>query len=113
NELSQDQVEPASRILRRKIRNRRLVSNDERQLRDEIGNQTTVQTERFTQRIAPRRQIRFALAQQPSDEARKCLRECGVGNVAPVLIELPRREESSRRDEGLVELVDHRRLADA
>src|SRR5580704_6522618 len=81
DELAQHQLEPASCILRREIRNRRLVSDDQRQLRDELDNQPPVKTERLEQRIAPRRQVRFAFAQQTSNEARKCLGERGVWNV--------------------------------
>src|SRR5580692_708190 len=37
----------------------------------------------------------------------------GIGDVPLVLVELARSEETTRWDEYLVHLVDHRRLADA
>ena len=44
-------------------------------------------------RIAPVRQLRFALAQQRADQALKGLRQGGIRDVALVLVELARCKE--------------------
>ena len=58
-------------------------------------------------------QLGLALAEERADKALEGLGQRGVGDVALVLVELAGREEAARRDERLVQLVDHRGLADA
>ena len=69
--------------------------------------------QRRAQRLAPTVQLGFALAEQPADQALERLRQRRIRDVALVLVELARREQAARRHERLVQLVDHRGLADA
>ena len=67
----------------------------------------------LAQRVAPPAELRLALPEQRADQALERLCEGRIGNVALVLVELARGEEPARRDELLVQLVDHGGLADA
>src|SRR4051812_34971021 len=84
------QLESALRVLRRKIRNRWLLSDDELQFRDEIHHELAVGAQRFEQLVAPPSQLWFRFAQQRTDQALKGLGQRGIRNIAFVLIELPR-----------------------
>src|SRR6266850_7596190 len=64
-------------------------------------------------RIAPFVQFAFALPQEMTDEALKGLGERRIRNVALVLIEFARSEETARGNEDPVQLVDDGGLADA
>src|SRR5262245_56422961 len=101
-------LKTASRVLRRELRNRRLVSDDELELRDEVDHERPIRAQRFQQSVAPHTQLGVALAEKISNEALKRLRERRIGDVAFVLIKLAGREQAARRNERLVQLVDHR-----
>ncbi len=100
--------ETASRVLRRKLRNRRLVSDDEPELRDQVDHERPIRAQRLRQSVAPTTQLGVALAEKIPNEALKRLRQRRIRDLALVLIELPRRKQSARRHEHLVQLVDHR-----
>src|SRR5581483_7851198 len=57
-------------------------------------------------------QLAVALAEERSDEGLKRLCQCGIGNVAFVLVELSGCEQTARRNQRLVQLIDHRGLSD-
>jgi len=57
------QLEAALRILWRKFRNRRLLPDDELQLRDEIHHELSIRAERPADRIAPTAQLFLVLRQ--------------------------------------------------
>src|SRR5580693_4076099 len=88
NEAPENELEAALRLLRLKLRDRRLVSNDELQFGDEVGHERCIQLERFQKRAAPDRQFCVVLAEKRPYKALKCLNQGRIGNVALVLIEL-------------------------
>ena len=88
DKLPKHHLEAPLRVLWRKLRDRRRLSDDELHFRNEIHNQSCVRSQRLPQRVAPRRKVRFAFAEQRPDQALKGLCQRRVGNVAFVLIEL-------------------------
>src|SRR5262249_45373530 len=63
-ELPKYQLEAPLRVLWRKLRNRRRLSDDQLHFRNEIGNQSSIRPQRLLQRVAPPREVPFALAEQ-------------------------------------------------
>jgi hypothetical protein len=76
------------RVLWRKLRDRRRLSDDELHFRHKINDQSCVRSQRLPHRVAPRHKLCFAFAEQLPDQALKGLCQRRVGNVAFVLIEL-------------------------
>src|SRR5262245_45680072 len=107
------QVEPALLLLRRQFRNRRLLSKNGLQFRDQSHHQLSVRIERLLQGSAPRAQLLFALAQQRAEKALHGLREGGIRDVALVLVELARGKQATRRHQRFVQLMDDGGFADA
>src|ERR1700685_2653432 len=99
-------------LLRRQVRDRRLCSDNELQIRDKHDDQLAVRTQRLLENVPPPAERCLALAQKRADEALESLGQGGVWDVALVLVALTGREESARRDEDLVELVHDRGFAD-
>src|SRR5882757_2597000 len=87
DEPTEYQLETSSRILGRQIGSRRMVSDNELQLRNELDDEPCVGAEGIAERVAPWRQIGFALSQKSLDQALKRLSERRIRNVALVLIE--------------------------
>src|SRR5262245_36788295 len=98
------QVEPALGLLLRKVRNRWLLSDNRFQFRNQSHHQLSVRIQRVMKGIAPRAQILFALTQKWSGKALKGLREGGIGDIALVLVELPRCIKATRRNQRFVQL---------
>ena len=96
------QMETPARVVGRQIRNRRLVSDDQLQFRDELDHEPSVGAERLEKRGAPGRQVGFALRQKALGEALESLSERRIGDVALVLIEFARCKQASRWNEHLV-----------
>src|SRR6266550_497307 len=71
---TEHQLETPSRVLWREIRNRRLVSDDVLQFRDEVDHEPSVRTQRLTQGIAPVAQLCFAFTEKRMGKALKGLR---------------------------------------
>src|SRR3984957_13413608 len=88
NEAPENELETALRLLRLKLRDGRLVSDDELQFGDEVGHEPCIQLDRLQNRAAPDRQFGAALAEKKPHKALKCLYQRRIGNVALVLIEL-------------------------
>ena len=88
-ETPEHQLEATVRVLRRELGNRRLLTDDESKLRDQVDHELPVRTKRLQQRTSPTAQLRIVLAEQLTDEALECLRQRRVGNVSLVLVELP------------------------
>ena len=107
DEPPENQLEPALRVLWRKNRDRRLFSDDELQFRNEVDDKQGVRAERLLKGVAPDAQLCFALAQKRTDQALKRLRQRGIRNVALVLVELARGKKPARRNEQLMQLIDH------
>ncbi|HYS82884.1 MAG TPA: hypothetical protein VEM76_19425, partial [Anaeromyxobacteraceae bacterium] len=112
-ESPEHELETPLRVLRREFGRRRLLTDDELELRDQVQHQPPVRLQRLAERVAPAGQLRLALAQKRLDQPLEGLGERGVRDVALVLVELPRGEEAARRHERLLQLVDDRGLADA
>ena len=111
-EPSEDQFEAALRGLGRKLRDRRLLANDELEFGEQIDHQLAVRTQRLPERIAPAAEFRFALREERTDQTLKGLGEGGIRDIAFVLVELARGEQAARRHQHLVELIYDGRLAD-
>ena len=62
------------RLLRLKFRDRRRITDDELQFRDEIGDEARIRAERLQQGLAPVRELGVALTQKRSDKLLKGLR---------------------------------------
>src|SRR5208337_4636106 len=107
------QLEAPLRVLWWKLRNRWLFADEELQLGDDVDHEPAVRAQRIHEGHTPTRQLGVALAEKGSHEALKSLRRRRIGNVAPVLVELARGEQSPRRHKRLVQLIDDRGLADA
>src|SRR5262245_5018301 len=112
DKLPKHQLEAPLRILWRKLRDRRWLSDDELHFRNEINNQSCIRPKRVRQCVAPRRKVRFVFAEQRPDKALKGLCQRRVGNVALALVELAGSEKTARRYQHRLQLVDDRGLAD-
>ncbi len=112
DEASEHQPEPILGVLWWKIRNRWLRADDELQFRDELDNEQPIRVQRLPKMVAPTLKLGLASTQQPADETLKGLRQCGVRDVALVLVEFARCKQATRRDQHLVELVDDGRFSD-
>ena len=88
DESPQHELEPALRVLGRELGERRLLSHDELELRDQVHYQPSVGFQRLAERVTPAGQLRLALAQKRLDQLPKGLGERGVRDVALVLVEL-------------------------
>src|SRR5882672_1420214 len=88
DESPQHELEPPLRVLRRELGDRRLLSYDELELRDQVHHQPSVGFQRLAERVTPAGQLRLALAQKRSGQLPKGLGERGVRDVALVLVEL-------------------------
>src|ERR1700733_7518485 len=109
---SKHQLETSLRVLRRKLWNGRLVTDDERQLGNEIGHQPAVRAQRLDKSVAPTAKLDVALPEERANKALKSLGQRRIGNVALVLVELARREKPTGRNEHLVQFIDDGGLAD-
>ena len=65
------------------------------------------------QGVPPPAKLLLAPGEERADEALEGLAQRGIRDVALVLVELAGREQATRRDQRLVQFVDHRGLADA
>ena len=101
------------RVLRRKIRDRRLLSDDELQLGNEVDMSWPFGPSASPRASRQPAKLGVALAQKCADQALKRLRQRRIRDVALVLIELAGGEKAARRHQRLVQLVDDRGLADA
>ncbi len=110
---AEHQLEATLRVLRRQLRHRWLRADQRLERGDEIDHELPVRAQCLTQRLAPTAELRVALAEKRSNEALKSLGESRIGDVALVLVELARGEQSALRHQHLVQLVDHRGLPEA
>jgi hypothetical protein len=106
------QLEATLRISWWKFRDRRLLADNELQLRDQIHHELAVRTERLLDCIAPATQFVFILYQDWTNEVLEGLREGCIRYVALVLVELARRKMATRRYERFMQLIDNGGLAD-
>ena len=91
----------------------RLRADQQFKLGHKIHNEPAVRAQRLENGLAPACQFLVALDQELADQDLECLRQGGVRDISLVLVELAGGEQAARRHDGLVQLVDHRGLADA
>ena len=111
-EAPEHHLEPVLCVLRRQVRNERLFPNDQLQLGNEIHHELTIRAQGIDQGGSPAAKLLLALGEERADKALEGLAQRRVWDVALVLVELARREQATRRDERLVQLVYYRGLAD-
>src|SRR5215471_8036593 len=111
-ETPEDQEKTSLRVLGRKLRERLLLADDKFQVRDQVHHKPAMWAQGFTERLTPVSEFDVALRQERTDKALKSLCQCGIGNVALVLIELARSKQAARRDQYLVQFVHNGGLAD-
>src|SRR5215472_3472331 len=97
DEPPEHELKAPLRVLRRELRDRRLFTNDESQFSDEVDHESSVRTEHLQKRVVPRAELDITPPEQRPDNALKSLAERRIGDVALVLIELARGEESSQQ----------------
>src|SRR6516165_527685 len=85
DKLPEHQLEAPLRVLRGKLGDRRWLSDNELHFGNNIHNETCIRSQRLPERFAPGRKVRFAFAEQRSDQALKGLCQRRVGNIAFVL----------------------------
>ena len=107
------QLETALCLLRWKLHDGRLLSDQELQFGDHVNHESSVRAQRLGERVAPAGELGVALAQKRADQALKRLRQRRIGDVALVLIELAGGEKAARRHQRPVQLIDDGGLADA
>src|SRR5258707_12985651 len=103
--MAEYRLKAVLRVLRRQLRNRWLSSDHKLQCGNEVDDKLSVRSQSIAQRVPPPAKLRLALAQKRAHQALEGWRQRGVREVALVLVELAGREESTRRDEDLVQLV--------
>ncbi len=108
---AEHQLESILRFLRRKLRDRRLLADDELDLRNHARDQLAVGSERGSDGITPSTELVVSLAQDAADDALQRLRERRIGNFTLGLVGLPAREKAA--GQRLLQLLHQRRLADA
>ena len=62
-EPPEDRLKPVSRLLRRKLRNSRLLADNQLNLRDEVGDELTVRRDRLEEGPSPLINLLFAFPQ--------------------------------------------------
>src|SRR6267142_5943074 len=98
-EAPEHRLETVLRVLRRQVRDRRLFSDHELQLGNEVDDELTIRAQSFIEGVPPPAKFLLALAQQRADQALEGLTQGGVRDVALVLVELAGCEQATRRDE--------------
>src|SRR5258708_29275139 len=106
-EAPEHHLEPVLRVLRRQVRDRWLFSNHEFQLGNEVDDELSIWAQRLAQRVPPAAKLGLALAEERADKALEGLAQGRIRDVALVLVELAGREQATRRDQRLVQLVHH------
>src|SRR5260221_14316750 len=105
--MAEYRLKAVLRVLRRQLRNRGLSSDHKLQCGNEVDDKLSGRAQRIAQRVPPPAKLRLALAPKRAHQALEGLRQGGVRGGGLVLVELAGREESTRRDEYLVQLVHH------
>src|SRR5260370_18972895 len=111
-EAPERHLETALHVVRRQVGDRRLLSDHELQLGNEIHDELTIWAQRLGEGLAPPAQLGLALSEERADKALECLAQRRGRDVALVLVELAGREQDTRWDERLVQLGHNRELAD-
>src|ERR1700720_4073749 len=97
DESPKHQLKTPLRVLGRKLRDRRLFSDDELQLGGDVGHEPSVRAQRLKKDFAPNAQLGLALGEKGPHEALKRLSERRIRDILLVLVELARGEQPARR----------------
>src|SRR5215470_660020 len=89
-----------------------MLAENERELRDQVDDETSVRAQRVLKGVAPMTQLGVALAEKRPDQALEGLRQGRIGDVTFVLVELARCKKAAGQNKHLVELIDDGGLAD-
>src|SRR2546428_10215693 len=92
---------------------RRLLTDDQRELGDHLADHAAVSAQGFGETFFTRGRTVVALAENLVHESPKGLDQSAEGDMAGDLVELPRDEVPALAHDGLVELLNERRLADS
>src|SRR5580704_19741869 len=87
-EAPEHHLEAVLRVLRRQVRDRRLLPDHELQLGDEIDDELAIRAQRLAQGVSRAAKLGLALAQERAGKALEGLAQGGVRDVALVLVEL-------------------------
>src|SRR6185295_1516292 len=98
-EAAEDELKTSLGVLRWQLVDRRLLANDESQLRNQVQHELPVRTEGFTKRLTAVVEFDIAPSQKGTDQTRESLRQGGIRNIALVLVELAGGEQGARRNE--------------
>src|SRR5712672_4603062 len=86
-EPPENHLKAVLRVLRRQVRDRRLFSDHELQLGNEVDDELTIRAQRLAEGVPPAAKLGLALAQERADKAPEGLAQGRVRDVALVLIE--------------------------
>jgi hypothetical protein len=100
------------RLLRRKVWDGRLFSDNKFKFRKQIADKLPIGSQRFHQPVSPLADFLITFTQDLADELLKGLGDCGVRNVFLVLIEFSRCKEVAMRDKMSGQLIHYRGFAD-
>src|SRR5580692_10239462 len=95
DESAEHEAESVLRLARLEFRDRWLVSNNERQFGDEVGQEPSVRPQCPLKCTTPDRQLGFALSKKRPHETLKGLHQGRIRNVTLVLIELAGAKEAT------------------
>src|SRR4030088_315541 len=96
DESPEHHLEAFLRFQRGQVGNRRLLADDEFELRDEIDDERAVRAQCLPKAALPPGELVLALSQDGADETLKGLRQGRIRNVALILIELAGCEQAAR-----------------
>src|ERR1700733_1446533 len=113
DELPEHSLEALLRLQRREVGNRRLFSDNELEVGDEIDHERAVWAQCLLKGGSPSIELRLRLSQHRAYDALKGLRQSGIRNVALVLIKFTGSEQTPAWNQSFVQFVHDRGLADA
>src|SRR5258707_3053620 len=95
-EAAEYHLEAVLRLLRRQLRDRRLFSDDQLQLGNEVHDELSIRAERLAEGIPPTAQLRLDPAQKRAHQILERLSQRDVGDVALVLVEFAGSVQAAR-----------------
>src|SRR3977135_3434572 len=98
-EAPEHHLETVLRVLRRQVRDRRLFSDHELQLGNEVDDELAIRAQRLGEGLAPAAKLLRSVGEERADKALEGLAQRRVWDVALVLVDLARRKQATRRDE--------------
>ena len=112
-QLAEGEIEPVLRLARADRDGGWLLAHHQLDGRDQLGEDRRVRPDRSEDALAPDRQGGLALGEDLLEQVVERVAQGGVGHVPLELVELARGEVPAGAEEGPVDLVHQRGLADA